>query len=205
LPKSLCLAEVSRHTCHTDAAWNCPNNWPTGSWGREADFIPRQGFDTQFAACFGAGSKNFEDAIDGPVREPMANTQGNDAVHPVVFTGAGLKHRIHSKIVARGIDVLAPVQSLHHVWRSSPQAAGRWRPRCDHSDSICCRSCKGPLRSLHYIQRALRSEPRSSRRPCCLPSNDVPPRFGRAEKFSRFAHAGYPPRPAQRAFEEAYA
>jgi len=33
LPKSLCLAEVSRHSCYTDAAWNCPNNWLTGSQG----------------------------------------------------------------------------------------------------------------------------------------------------------------------------
>jgi hypothetical protein len=69
-----------------------------------------------------AASKNFEDAIDGSVRRPVPNTDGDDAVHPVVFLGAGLEHGIHSEIVARGIDVLAFVQSLHHVWRTSPQA-----------------------------------------------------------------------------------
>jgi hypothetical protein len=33
LPKSLCLAEVGRHSCYTDAAWKRPNNALTGSWG----------------------------------------------------------------------------------------------------------------------------------------------------------------------------
>jgi hypothetical protein len=68
---------------------------------------PTRGFDTQFVARFEVASKNFEDAINGPVREPVANTDGNDAVHPVVFTGAVSNTGIHSKIVARGTDVLA--------------------------------------------------------------------------------------------------
>src|SRR5580692_3919214 len=67
-------------------------------------------------------SKNFEDAVHWTAGRPVANTNCNDAVHPVVFPGAGLEHGVHSKIVARRIDVFAFVQALHHLWRTGAQA-----------------------------------------------------------------------------------
>ncbi|HUJ93707.1 MAG TPA: hypothetical protein VLW84_00465 [Terriglobales bacterium] len=48
------------------------------------------------------------------------------AVHLVVFLGAGLEHGIHSEIVVRRVDVVAFVQSLHHVRRAKTPQVCWW-------------------------------------------------------------------------------
>jgi hypothetical protein len=64
------------------------------------------------ARQIGHGSKNLKDTVHGTVREPIAGPDCDNAVHPIVFLGTGLEHRIHPEIVAGGIDPFSPVQSF---------------------------------------------------------------------------------------------
>ena len=57
-------------------------------------------------------SENLKDAIDRSVWKTVSGTDREDAVHPIVFWGACLEHRIHAEIVAGGIDPFSPVQSF---------------------------------------------------------------------------------------------
>jgi len=85
-------------------------------------------------------SEHLEDVIDRPVREPVAHTDRNDAVDPIVSWGTGLKQRIHPEIVAPGIDRLTLVQSLENAGRTCAQALIR------HNDqSAICRSQRLPV------------------------------------------------------------
>jgi hypothetical protein len=59
------------------------------------------------ARSIGHESKYLKNIVDGTVR--LAGPDCDNAVHPLVSFGAGLEHRIHPEIVARGIDWLSPL------------------------------------------------------------------------------------------------
>lgn len=43
-------------------------------------------------------SEHLKDAVDRAVCPPVSSTDGDDAVHPVVFGGARLEHSTHAEI-----------------------------------------------------------------------------------------------------------
>ena len=67
-------------------------------------------------------SKNLKGAIEWTIGEPVARTNRDDAVHPIVFWSACLEHRVHAEVVACRIDGLTMIEFLHDLWSTRAQA-----------------------------------------------------------------------------------
>jgi hypothetical protein len=78
------------------------------------------------ARLIGHESKYLKDAVAGAVRQPNAGSGRDNAAHLIIFLGIGLEHRIHPKIVARGIDWLSPVQFFDNARRMLRRDPGRF-------------------------------------------------------------------------------
>jgi hypothetical protein len=66
-------------------------------------------------------SENLKDAVDWPIWEAVARSDRNNAVHPILFHGAGLEHWIHPKIVPSRVDRLASGEFLDDAGRTGAQ------------------------------------------------------------------------------------
>jgi hypothetical protein len=62
-----------------------------------------------------AVSKHLEDVVNRSIGASVAYADANDPIEPVVFFGAGLKHRAHTEIIRVWVGSLALIQRFHDV------------------------------------------------------------------------------------------